>query len=102
MLRTCGGCGRAPEDNETFLHCSRCKVVSYCSKACQVNHWKKGGHKLECAPPEVQEPATAVKSMDDELSKPVSKLPSKPSSTPGNNSSSEGAAAAAAEEEQQE
>ena len=24
--------------------------MSYCSKQCQVNHWKKGGHKQVCAP----------------------------------------------------
>ncbi len=120
----CGLCGQVPEEGQTFSHCARCKVVAYCSRACQVNHWK-GGHKKECcAPPEPQEPVKAltkaltkpkggaaeepensqpgVKSVDDELSKPVSKLPSKPSSTPGNNSSSAGGASAAAEEEQPE
>ena len=28
--------------------CSRCKIVQYCSKACQKVSWKK--HKLECKP----------------------------------------------------
>ena len=116
----CGLCGQVPEEGKTFSHCARCKVVAYCSRACQVNHWK-GGHKKECcAPPEAQEPVKAltktkggaaeepegsqpgITSVDDELSKPVSKLPSKPSSTPGNNSSSAGGASAAAEEEQPE
>lgn len=25
------------------------QAVSYCSRACQVEHWKQGGHKAECA-----------------------------------------------------
>jgi hypothetical protein len=28
------------------FYCSRCKNVSYCSKACQKNHWQE--HKAEC------------------------------------------------------
>ena len=56
----CGLCGQVPEEGETFSHCARCKVVAYCSRACQVNHWK-GGHKKECcAPPEAQEPVKAL------------------------------------------
>ena len=27
--------------------CSRCQGPQYCSKTCQVQHWK-GGHKREC------------------------------------------------------
>ena len=94
MPRACGSCGRAEDQGEKFFHCARCKVVSYCSKVCQVNHWKRGGHKQECAPPEAQEPAkpaslktkggaaeepeesrAAVKSVDDEPSKPMKKKP---------------------------
>ena len=117
MPRACGSCGRAEDQGEKFFHCARCKVVSYCSKACQVNHWKRGGHKQECAPPEAQEPAkpaslktkggaaeepegsrAAVKSVDDEPSKPMNKKPpAKSSSAAGHNSSSAGGAAAAAE-----
>jgi len=29
------------------LRCGKCKLVSYCSKNCQVDHWKNG-HKGEC------------------------------------------------------
>lgn len=29
--------------------CSACKAVAYCSRECQVAHWKQGGHKTECA-----------------------------------------------------
>jgi len=28
--------------------CTRCKAVSYCSRACQKQHWGKGGHKQFC------------------------------------------------------
>jgi RNA recognition motif-containing protein len=33
--------------NEATLVCSRCKVASYCSQACQVAQW--AGHRGECA-----------------------------------------------------
>ena len=39
---------------EAHLKCSRCQTVRYCSKACQVTHWK-AGHAKACraktAPP---------------------------------------------------
>ncbi|KAI7840083.1 hypothetical protein COHA_006213 [Chlorella ohadii] len=28
--------------------CAACKQVSYCSRECQVKHWKEGGHKDAC------------------------------------------------------
>ena len=45
--KSCGQCGRGQEEGEKFHHCSRCKVVPYCSKACQKQHWR-GGHKDTC------------------------------------------------------
>ena len=30
-----------------LLKCSQCKAASYCSKECQLKHWKSG-HKQEC------------------------------------------------------
>lgn len=30
-----------------FKKCSRCKQACYCSKECQLQHWKNG-HKKEC------------------------------------------------------
>jgi len=30
-----------------LLRCGRCKTAIYCSKSCQVQHWK-GGHKRQC------------------------------------------------------
>ncbi|KAJ1455549.1 hypothetical protein M885DRAFT_565118, partial [Pelagophyceae sp. CCMP2097] len=29
-------------------HCVKCKSRHYCSKACQLVDWKKGGHKEQC------------------------------------------------------
>ncbi|KAJ8093986.1 hypothetical protein PM082_009871 [Marasmius tenuissimus] len=28
--------------------CSRCRVATYCSSACQTTHWNEGGHRDEC------------------------------------------------------
>jgi hypothetical protein len=28
--------------------CSACKVMMYCSAACQARHWNQGGHKRGC------------------------------------------------------
>ena len=42
----CSGCG----NNAAHLRkCAACKVAAYCSRACQVKHWKEGGHRRECA-----------------------------------------------------
>ena len=39
----CQGCGQT---STKLLVCSRCKVVKYCSQACQIKDWKK--HKGAC------------------------------------------------------
>ena len=36
--------------------CSRCKLVAYCGKACQTQHWKQGGHKHFCVPLDLRVP----------------------------------------------
>ena len=52
----CFGCGKRERDCDQELSmCAQCKVARYCSKDCQTNHWKAGGHKYECAPPIVEE-----------------------------------------------
>ncbi|XP_016514910.1 ubiquitin carboxyl-terminal hydrolase 18 [Nicotiana tabacum] len=38
----CGVCGSI-----TSKQCSRCKMVKYCSEACQRSHWESG-HKFKC------------------------------------------------------
>lgn len=45
----CDGCGK-PEQDKPLLKCTRCQCTYYCSRECQVAHWKRGqnGHKAEC------------------------------------------------------
>lgn len=44
----CAQCGDTSEETKNKLKvCSRCKAFSYCSKECQVKHWK-AGHKKDC------------------------------------------------------
>jgi len=44
---TCANCNKTDDSNgEKLLVCSRCKVVRYCGRDCQVQHWKE--HKKEC------------------------------------------------------
>ena len=42
---------------EAHLKCSRCQTVRYCSKACQVTHWK-AGHAKACRAAKTEAPAT--------------------------------------------
>lgn len=42
----CAICGTKQSDKE-LKACARCKAFSYCSKECQVVHWKNG-HKKDC------------------------------------------------------
>jgi hypothetical protein len=45
----CASCGNEAnsQDNGKFKACARCKGFCYCSKKCQVEHWK-AGHKVDC------------------------------------------------------
>ncbi|CAJ1961753.1 unnamed protein product [Cylindrotheca closterium] len=46
---TCSHCGKQePAESISHMSCSRCKLVHYCSKACQKAHWKH--HKQYCVP----------------------------------------------------
>uniref|UniRef100_A0A7S0S731 MYND-type domain-containing protein n=1 Tax=Mantoniella antarctica TaxID=81844 RepID=A0A7S0S731_9CHLO len=42
----CHACGELSAGKK-FNRCARCKMVSYCSKDCQVRSWKSA-HKAEC------------------------------------------------------
>ena len=42
----CSGCHRRAGADENFMCCSKCKHTYYCSKDCQVSHWKS--HKANC------------------------------------------------------
>ena len=43
----CANCDRMSEGKQNFKACARCKAFHYCSKKCQVQHWK-AGHKVDC------------------------------------------------------
>jgi hypothetical protein len=46
MQFSCENCGKSAQGVEPLNQCSRCMVVAYCSRECQVSHWKK--HKYDC------------------------------------------------------
>ena len=58
--RACDNCGES-DPTVSLKPCKRCKVTYYCDRACQTEHWKRGGHKEVCksveARPDVGEPA---------------------------------------------
>jgi Zn finger protein HypA/HybF involved in hydrogenase expression len=47
----CGCCSNLAREGVTVKLCAQCKAVGYCSRDCQVKHWKMG-HKVDCAKPE--------------------------------------------------
>ena len=93
--KTCGNCGRRSKEGETFNHCSRCKVVAYCSKACQVHHWKNG-HKQACQDAREREEDMMKKQNKTVDGGGASKRPGKPRK-PKKSSSSSGRGAAVEE-----
>lgn len=48
----CFHCGKEAAADAKLSKCARCQVASYCSRKCQVTHWKGGndkvGHKYSC------------------------------------------------------
>ena len=44
---SCCVCQKVLSDGEGS-ECARCRTTVYCSKPCQIKHWKEGGHKEEC------------------------------------------------------
>jgi len=62
--KDCTNCGE-PQGKFT---CGRCKTTTYCSKGCQIQHWKKGGHKQFCVAVDRRKPGSGNASQkDDEL-----------------------------------
>lgn len=47
-LGYCANCDKRV-DRSTLMKCASCNVTLYCSKQCQKEHWRKGGHKDECS-----------------------------------------------------
>jgi hypothetical protein len=41
----CDACGKEASGT---MQCAQCQAVFYCSRECQRNAWKAGGHKQEC------------------------------------------------------
>ena len=65
----CQACG---VKNQVMKRCTRCKVVFYCSRECQVKHWQT--HKFLCGP----NPQQTIQDHDDGSSvstRPRSPLP---------------------------
>lgn len=46
---SCKACGKVQPDDKPLARCVRCKLVAYCSKACQTQDWPQ--HKSNCGPP---------------------------------------------------
>jgi hypothetical protein len=46
--RVCGACGKQnnPIQENKLPQCAKCRIIYYCSKVCQVNHWPE--HKKTC------------------------------------------------------
>jgi tetratricopeptide (TPR) repeat protein len=45
----CANLGCATDHmSQTLSCCAQCYCVSYCSRPCQLSHWKEGGHKQAC------------------------------------------------------
>jgi len=47
--QACDNCGSSSNGTILMKACSRCRLVHYCSKECQIIHWKSG-HKKTCIP----------------------------------------------------
>lgn len=42
----CAQCKQIPKDG--LKRCGQCHVTLYCSRDCQLKHWKTGGHRTDC------------------------------------------------------
>jgi len=44
----CSTCGKPKTPLRPLKPCKLCRTVQYCGRDCQMQHWKKGGHRREC------------------------------------------------------
>uniref|UniRef100_A0A7S2XZA8 MYND-type domain-containing protein n=1 Tax=Fibrocapsa japonica TaxID=94617 RepID=A0A7S2XZA8_9STRA len=49
IISACDWCERRESEHINLSSCGKCLKAKYCSRECQTLHWKKGGHKAECA-----------------------------------------------------
>jgi TPR repeat protein len=61
----CSTCGKPKTPLRPLYPCKLCHTVQYCGRECQVNHWKKGGHRRECK--KLREAAADAKSVPEEV-----------------------------------
>jgi TPR repeat protein len=61
----CSTCGKPKTPLRPLHPCKLCHTVQYCGRDCQVNHWKKGGHRRECRTS--REAAAAAKTVPREV-----------------------------------
>mmetsp|Transcript_24135 Transcript_24135/g.27559 ORF Transcript_24135/g.27559 Transcript_24135/m.27559 type:complete len:249 (-) Transcript_24135:51-797(-) len=48
----CGKSSSTTSNSSSLSRCAKCQVATYCSRECQLEHWKKGpggGHKFCCS-----------------------------------------------------
>lgn len=50
-------CSNCSAYDVELLACGRCRLVQYCSRNCQKQHWTAGGHSKFCVAVEVRKPA---------------------------------------------
>lgn len=63
VVPECGNCGAS---DVPLLVCARCTLVNYCSKQCQVQHWKsKTGHKTFCLTKDERRPPEDIQKKQD-------------------------------------
>jgi hypothetical protein len=63
-VKTCGFCESVEDSEHKLQACSRCRLVAYCSKACQVAHWKNG-HKQACIAVQDRKPDSSINTWNE-------------------------------------
>eukprot|EP00613_Pedinella_sp_CCMP2098_P031233 CAMPEP_0171721736 /NCGR_PEP_ID=MMETSP0991-20121206/22563_1 /TAXON_ID=483369 /ORGANISM="non described non described, Strain CCMP2098" /LENGTH=452 /DNA_ID=CAMNT_0012313715 /DNA_START=172 /DNA_END=1530 /DNA_ORIENTATION=+ len=66
-LLECANCTATKSETGQPLSqkCARCKIVAYCSRECQMQHWKRGGHKKWCLTPKERSVQSALAKKED-------------------------------------